>query len=359
MHNQPEITFFPNGKGNAAICLRYKTSSDYRIMVYDGGTEETGKELVSYIRTQYQTDVVHDVISSHPDADHASGLQVVLAQCHVGHLWMHRPWAYSKIIEAYVNGTYLDSMLIAHFEQHIAVMHRLETLAIQKRIPVSEPFQGAKIGPMTVMSPDRNWYISALIPEFEIPPFTQRTVSRDVAYILQLAGVQSDHRPRPVSPRLPESWKAETLPEWGRVRAEMESSVVLFGRIGHNGILFTGNAGIKALFYSSAYAESQRMLLPFHLRYMQVPNHGKRSHLAPAILDRIAGPRLSEPTVAPWLTALVFASEKTRPDQCVVNALIRRGAEVAFVNGTQHQVYRFTHSQTDASAEMLMFQEDL
>ena len=358
-HHAYHIAFFPNGKGDAAICLRYKTSNGYQIMIYDGGTAETGKEMVSYICDTFQTDEIEDVICSQPSLDHASGLEFVLQNLKVRQLWMHRPWNYSRIIEAHVNGAYFDPALVAHFAQHIDGIRRLDNLARQKNIPVTEPFQGAKIGPMTVMSPSRDWYARVLIPEFETPALVQRTVAPEVDYLLYRAGEQIKRRPAPAIAVMPESWKAETLPEWGKVRAEMESSVVLFGRIGHQGILFTGNAGIKALHNTATYAESQRLLIPFHLRYMQVPNHGHRHHLSPFVLDRLVGPKLSEPIVAPWLTAFVFASEKTRPDQCVINALIRRGAEVAFVNDSRHQAHCFTQDHTDTSAEMLMFQEDL
>ena len=49
-----------------------------QVLIYDGGNQESGKALVQHIRTHYGTNRVDYVVNSHPDADHASGLAVVL-----------------------------------------------------------------------------------------------------------------------------------------------------------------------------------------------------------------------------------------------------------------------------------------
>jgi beta-lactamase superfamily II metal-dependent hydrolase len=80
MNEGYEIDFLPVGSGERsgdAICVRYGTPGYYKVMVYDGGTKESGEALVKHIREHYGTHHVDYVVCSHPDADHAFGLSVV------------------------------------------------------------------------------------------------------------------------------------------------------------------------------------------------------------------------------------------------------------------------------------------
>ena len=99
-----EIDFLPVGNGERsgdAIAIRYGSPGDYKVLVYDGGTKESGQALVDHIKKYYGTTRVDYVVNSHPDSDHASGLSVVLEQLEIGELWMHQPWKYSSVILDY------------------------------------------------------------------------------------------------------------------------------------------------------------------------------------------------------------------------------------------------------------------
>ena len=52
--------------------------------------------LVDHIKEHYGTTHVDYVVSAHPDADHASGLEVVLEELTVGEVWVHCPWEYAQ-----------------------------------------------------------------------------------------------------------------------------------------------------------------------------------------------------------------------------------------------------------------------
>ena len=72
-----EIDFLPVGNGDKsgdAIAIRYGTQGNYKVMVVDGGTKESGQALVEHIKKYYKTDYVDYVVNTHPDQDHASGL---------------------------------------------------------------------------------------------------------------------------------------------------------------------------------------------------------------------------------------------------------------------------------------------
>jgi beta-lactamase superfamily II metal-dependent hydrolase len=100
-----EIDFLPVGNGEKsgdAIALRFGNLFGKRsgqiVMVIDGGTLESGAALVEHIKSFYGTSTVDIVLSTHPDADHASGLSVVLEELVVGQVWMHRPWEHCSEI---------------------------------------------------------------------------------------------------------------------------------------------------------------------------------------------------------------------------------------------------------------------
>ena len=92
-------------KSGDAIAVRfgnlYGRREEQFILVIDGGTNESGERMVNHIHRYYQTDWVNLVLSGHPDADHSSGLEVVLEELGVQHLWMHRPWEHSTEIRGW------------------------------------------------------------------------------------------------------------------------------------------------------------------------------------------------------------------------------------------------------------------
>src|SRR5260370_10701724 len=103
-----EVDFLAVGDGEKsgdAITVRfgnlYGPREQQFILVIDGGTNESGMQMVKHIRRYYQTDWVDLVLSGHPDADHSSGLEVVLEELGVMRLWMHRPWVHSVVMRGW------------------------------------------------------------------------------------------------------------------------------------------------------------------------------------------------------------------------------------------------------------------
>jgi glyoxylase-like metal-dependent hydrolase (beta-lactamase superfamily II) len=82
-----EIDFLSVGDGSKsgdAIALRYSAENSFKVMVVDGGTQESGEKLVELVQTYYRSSHVDYVVCSHPDDDHASGLRVVLDNLSAG-----------------------------------------------------------------------------------------------------------------------------------------------------------------------------------------------------------------------------------------------------------------------------------
>lgn len=329
-----EIDFLPVGNGKCsgdAICLRYGTPGNYKVMVYDGGTQESGQQLVDHIRQHFGTSHVDYVVCSHPDADHASGLSVVFENLSVGELWMHRPWEYSTdICQYFKDGRITDSSLAERLKDKMAAAYALEELALEKGIPLKEPFKGSQIGAFHVMSPDKDWYVHTLIPDFAKSPEKKQAAGVDESFLKSLYASAKN-----AVASIAESWGFETLREDVSTSAENESSVVLFGVIAERGLLLTGDAGIQALTATANYAEAHSVSLPDILKFAQVPHHGSRNNVSPSVLDRLIGPKTYTPVTDARLTAFVSAAEgsEIHPRKMVVNGFLRRGAKVIATKG--------------------------
>lgn len=335
MNEGYEVDFLPVGNGERsgdAICVRYGTPGNYKVMIYDGGTKESGEDLVKHVREHYATNHVDYVVCSHPDADHASGLSVVLENMSVGELWMHRPWEHSELIRQYFkDGRITDASLAERLKEKMSAAYALEELAASKGIPLREPFQGMQIGAFHVMSPTEDWYVHTLIPDFAKSPEKKGAAAgSDTSNFKAMLGAAKE-----AFARVAESWGIETLREDVSTSAENESSVVLVGEIAEQKILLTGDAGIQALDVTATYAEARGVSLPQTVKFIQVPHHGSRNNISPSILDQLIGPRSYSPVSDTSLTAFVSAGKdsETHPRKMVVNAFLRRGAKVCWTKG--------------------------
>lgn len=140
-----EVDFLAVGDGSRngdAIALRYGNlvgpRDEQRVIVIDGGTS-SGESLVQHIRTYYGTDTLDYVVSTHPDADHASGLTVVLEELRVRQLFMHQPWKHAERIRHLFTGDRLTVRGLGDkLERALQNAKDLEALAGRKRIPISE-----------------------------------------------------------------------------------------------------------------------------------------------------------------------------------------------------------------------------
>jgi hypothetical protein len=302
-----EVDFFPAAAGGgAAVVVRWGTPGDYRVLVYDGGTLAAARLLVQHVREQCLTSHVDYVVSAHPDPKHAEGLELILERLSIGELWMHRPW------------THTDRSWKA-----MAVCRKVEELALARQIPVQEPFAGALVGPFTVLSPNRSWYVEGLLPAFGKAPSPAAGMTlADAARWIRLASGSVGSR-----------WDCEALPRNSAVSAEDESSVVLYGEFEGRGVLLTRNAGIRALSDACTLAEHLSLSLPSNLRLMQLPNDGKPDHLSSRVLDRLVGER--QPREQRRYTKTAFMTAPPMGHRIVTDALMRRGALSFMSQGKQ------------------------
>jgi beta-lactamase superfamily II metal-dependent hydrolase len=335
-----EIDFLAVGdqsKSGDAIAFRSGNLHGRRheqfVMIIDGGTKEAGEDLVNHVATHYGTRTVDLVVSTHPDADHASGLTVVLEELVVQRLWMHRPWEHAEDIRhLFQSDRITDRSLRSSIRAALENAHELETIARRKGIPISEPFSGVDLGytGIHVLGPSKSFYQS-LLPHFRDTPEPKSQMSALVESILNAAE-------RAVT-WLAESWNIETLAdpddETNWRSAENNSSVVLLLELGDGqGALFTADAAEPALSAAIDRAESVGFDLPSFARFVQIPHHGSKHNVGPTILDRLVGPKQRDRSTAK--TAFVSAAKEgapSHPSRKVTNAFQRRGARVLATQG--------------------------
>lgn len=327
-----EIDFINVGDGERsgdAIAVRYGSPGAYRVMVVDGGNKDSGEKLVEHIKTCYQTSRVDYLVSTHPDIDHASGLEVVLEKLLVGEAWVHQPWNYPhQIINWFKDGRITIDSLHDRLQDALYHAYRVEELAKEKGIPVYEPFQGSRIGDFFVLSPSHDWYLE-IIAHFDKTPDAK--VAPPAGLIARATALAEK-----AVTWLAERWDFETLKDGEETSYDNESSVVLYAYLADKGILLTGDAGVQALTRAADYLESFNISIPSSLKFVQIPHHGSRHNVGPSILNRLLGPRVPQAgeTIK---TAFVSAGAKsaTHPRRVVTNAFKRRGVRVVASKGNQ------------------------
>jgi len=168
-----EIDFLPVGSGEKsgdAITLRYVRDGVSWVHVIDGGNEETGYRLVEHIVTHYGTRTIDNLVLTHGDDDHSSGLRVVLEHLQVGVVWMNRPWMHaSDLVPLFRDTRWTAQGLERRLREDFPILNEVERVALKRGVPVFEVFQGSQIGAFTVLAPTRQRYLSS-VPLFSRTP---------------------------------------------------------------------------------------------------------------------------------------------------------------------------------------------
>jgi len=328
-----EVDFLSVGEGaksGDAIALRYGNfagqRSEQTVIVIDGGTKESGENLVTHIQKHYGTSRVDVVICSHSDADHSSGLTVVLEKLEVGRLFMHQPWNHAEdIAHLFDDDRVTHTGLEERAWRSLENARELEKLATRKKIPIVEPFSDTT---KEVLSPSKDFYQKQLANFRCMPQPAEQASLAKLGEAIRAALAEAIKW-------ITETWSTETLsePEEDATSAENNSSVVLLLNLGDEKFLFTADAGVPALTEAVNRAEALGIDLKT-VKYVQVPHHGSKRNVGPAVLDRILGPKRPQENFDK--SAFVSAAKDSQPKhpaRKVINAFQRRGAKVFSTQG--------------------------
>lgn len=324
-------------KAGDAIVVRYGEPDAFGLMLVDGGHSATGDRIVSHLRRNFTSRVVLEhVVLTHSDGDHASGLRTVLREIPVRNLWLHIPWLLAEHSRhLFQDKRFSQDGLMTKLRTEYGIIAEIVELAVEKGCTLHYPFAGERIGPFTVLSPTFEAY-RHLLPQFD------RTPAADQAAIEQ-AGMWIGKRTvldrmleaarAKVQSWTEERWDLERLRDGGLTSASNESSVVLYGSFDKGPVLLTGDAGIRGLTWAANNADTLGLPLR-RFSFVQIPHHGSRRNVGPAILDRLLGPRLAEGS-APRFSAYVSApaDDADHPRRIVLNAFKRRGGKIIATQG--------------------------
>lgn len=319
-----EIDFHPVGdgeKGGDAItiqygCLNSENNFSQKIIVIDGGTLDSGKEVVEHIKNVYKTNTVDLIINTHPDNDHCSGLREIINNLTVKEIWIHRPWlSSSEFLNMFKDGRITNNSLKERLKDALNVVSEIESLAKSKRITLREPFTGLTFddGVVTVLGPTENFY-KELLPQFRSTPAPANESLLSKALSSVKDAVQM----------VVEAMHIETLDESGETSPENNTSVIsLFSYAGQK-VLFTGDAGIPALKQVIDIAAYNNIALN-KLHILQVPHHGSKRNVSPSILNSIKAE-------CAYISCPKEGDPK-HPAKKVTNALIRRNMKPFYTKG--------------------------
>jgi hypothetical protein len=191
----------------------------------------------------------------------------------------------------------------------------LESLANKKGTHIHEVFQGAQIGAFAVLAPTRNRYINS-IPDFGKSP--TRYTTKDAAQPFGLLRSLLEAAKK----KLEEKWDLETLAKNTVTSASNESCVVQYGVLGGRGVLLTADVGPIGLMEAGNYGVQLGLNRP---EFVQVPHHGSRHNVTPAVLDTWLGPKVSQGTRVGTAYCSVGSNKHDYPRGQVTNAFMRRG----------------------------------
>jgi hypothetical protein len=338
-----EIEFLPVGEASKpgdAIVVRYEADNNgFYLMVIDGGSVESGQQVVDHVTNYYGKDaVVANAVLTHCDGDHACGFREVLQGLDVRNVWMHVPWlAASGSLPYFADKKLTAEVLARKLRREYDLIDEIYELALKRQMKVFQPFAGQKIGPFTVLSPHQEIY-ELLLPQFDRTPEPDKAAIEGAGLWIGrppgLFGKIADKVIAKAEKWIKETWDNERLKDGGVTSATNESSVVLYGDFGQSRrVLLTGDAGNWAL--RLAAHQAQQSGLPVqNFSFVQIPHHGSRSNVGPSILNQLVGPILPKGSATKF-AAYVSApkDDESHPRKMVLNAFLRRGGSVVATQG--------------------------
>lgn len=330
-----EIDFLAVGdesKGGDAIALRFGNLNGQRseqvVMIVDGGNKDSGERLVDHVQSRYKTELVDYVISTHPDADHISGLTNVLEGLRIGEIWMNRPINHSAAIRNALRGG-RGYMLPQWLRESAEQADSVEELADKYGVPIREAFFDGQPRlshgsyEVVILGPSEIYY-DHLVEEMQKDE-QQASNGGLLTKAYELGG-------RMVTSLL-EAVDVETLDDEGETSPSNNSSVVLLVRSPDGDALLTADAGMPALDQVVNHADALGHILSTCC-FQQVPHHGSKRNVGPTLLDILIGPRgVSRPKISTYVSAPKKGRPK-HPSNKVTNAYKRRGAHVFTTAGT-------------------------
>ncbi len=292
-----EIDMLAVGDADALLLTEWSSGRPQRVLV-DGGNPRDASTVVEFLRYR-GIDFIDHVVNTHLDADHIGGLIRVVSDGTVkfGQAWMHIPERHldkdELLEELGAKQNKYARLLTASLNQSSTLHDTLSELGIV----IQEPFEGTRIGFLTVCGPSEDYYES-LLPDFR---------ALDV-YLTKIAALKEQEQRTKTAGHGAEG----RLLKNPATSAENSSSCILATK--QQGLLhvLTSDAGTEALNHATKAYDLRNP------NWMQLPHHGSRHNLNLELIKYFS------PKVA-WVSA---AGNDDHPDRAVIHAFQECGTEV-------------------------------
>ena len=281
-----EIRFFAVGttkKGGDAIFIRlYDKDSNVKVILIDGGYQETGEKIIAYMKT-LGLDTIHLMVNTHPDLDHISGLVTIMnsPDIKVEKLIYNRPWRDHNITaDLFYDGRITDKSLNKRLTESFKKAYELEEIANKKALISGKACQivHPSVGNcyydcFYILGPTAEHYRTYLLKSDKIP--TNASNMNNPFY-----------KPKNLTWRkffgviIPWIKNEETS-------AINETSIVSFLQLPDINFLFTGDVGKQGLRCAVDYLYKTSPILDYEVTHLQLPHHGSRKNIDPDIVKDI------------------------------------------------------------------------
>lgn len=304
--NGLEVDMLSIGDADSLIVTYWANGVPCRTLL-DGGNKGNATTVKAFLLGRGIKYLDH-IVCTHPHDDHAAGLIELVNDKRIdfGEFWMHLPWKH-------VEGDTLNEALRQTSARRVAkiINESLETSwdlansVWRRKQYIYQPFAGLRIGFLTVCGPSERFY-KALVSDFSnlerLSQFESDIVAHERSLLME--------RVREI---LDESSSEDGALGAEPTEPENDSSVILASAFNNEVFLFTGDAGLPALYEAAnAYPAIKSCL------WMQIPHHGSRRNINEELIS------FFRPKVA-----FVSASgTKKHPRRKVVNAFEEVGTAV-------------------------------
>ena len=345
-----QIIYLPVGeksKGGDAIAIRFGNLKgprhEQKVIIIDGGTKDSGKSLVEHVMNVFETPNVDAVLVTHTDVDHVSGLTEVLNDLNVTELWMLEPWDVEGSILSVLNAADEPGASPSYLKKHLGPAYELVKIARAKNIPIKHPYEGSSAynGIIKVLGPNIDYY-KELIPQF------RASDKKSAPALATLFNGMYEMGKDAANKVVEDMFNKETLQDGNEhFSAENNSSVITLLTVGDKKILFTGDADADAINRAADYAENTLGISLSDLHIFDVPHHGSKQNVGPALLNRVRAKK-----------AVISAPKESKkhPHQSVINAFHRRDTKIMGTLGTSLLLHSgVPHPRFSAKADVLPF----
>jgi beta-lactamase superfamily II metal-dependent hydrolase len=298
--NGIEIDMMSLGDADSILVTDWNNDVPTYILI-DGGYAKDAAAIEKFLAARGVEDVTH-LVSTHLHDDHIRGLVRLVQNNKFGirRAWVHQP-------ELHVDTDAMNDAL----EKTAALKEsRLITASVQaeqnlvqalkeREIVIAEPFQGTRIGALTVCGPSQAYY-EGLLSRY-----------RDAKKIRQLQE-QLDRQKTAADIGKYLGRTAAKLLDDPKTEAENLSCTVLATKLGKDLLLLTADAGAESLRHAADYADLS------NCRWMQIPHHGSLYNITQPLVDLLR----------PKSAYVSAAGNDEHPHPAVVAAFKEAGATV-------------------------------